>query len=308
MGDPDGLRGNFLDRLQQFRPVAMVGDHQWQLYSALLRPLPHHHPAGREGDQRFVEAPCPAFLKGGGRADDDRALEGGGIAFFERRGAQIAEIDALRDVIITQPCQRAVNINGIGITVVAEQTDDALRLAQRIGPDEVGAVGKLFDGDEQLGRFHARQRMMKHRQAEGGLCDEDIARHRLEGRAGGVHAALVVSRGDDAHPVHFHRDLRRTQHMACWMETDGNAVYLHLLAECHRLFAAAEILAITDAHYIQRLARGQHRAMAGAGVVGMTVGDERPRHRADGIDIKITRRAIKALGRGIQQLFRLHIH
>lgn len=92
------------------------------------------------------------------------------------------------------------------------------------------------------------------------------------------------------------------------METDGDAVHLHPLAECDRLLAAAEILTITDAHDIQRLARGQHRAMASAGVIGMTMGDERPRHGPHGIDIKITRRAIKALGRGIQELFRLHVH
>jgi hypothetical protein len=96
--------------------------------------------------------------------------------------------------------------------------------------------------------------------------------------------------------------------MAGGMETGDDAVHLHPLAECHCLLAAAEILTVTDAHDIQRLARGQHRAMAGAGVIGMAMGDERPRHRAHGIDIKIARRTIETLGRGIQELFRLHIH
>lgn len=74
-----------------------------------------------------------------------------------------------------------MDIDRLGITIIAQEPDDPLRLAQRISPDEMGTFGKLFDGGEQFGRFHTRQRMVKYWQAEGGFGDEDIAGHRLEG-------------------------------------------------------------------------------------------------------------------------------
>ena len=45
-----------------------------------------------------------------------------------------------------------------------------------------------------------------------------------------------------------------------------------------------------------------------ATLIGMAVGYQRARHRPHRVDIKIARRAIKTLGRGVQELFRLHIH
>ena len=60
--------------------------------------------------------------------------------------------------------------------------------------------------------------------------------------------------------------------------------YLHPIALGYlpvrqRLDRRGEALAIAHRHDVQRLGRGDHRPVAGAGVVGMAMGDDRPRHR-----------------------------
>src|SRR3546814_11528109 len=56
-----------------------------------------------------------------------------------------------------------------------------------------------------------RGRMAEHRQAEGRLGDEDVARDDFERRAGRVGAALVVAGDDDPFATIFHRDLRAAE-------------------------------------------------------------------------------------------------
>ena len=48
--------------------------------------------------------------------------------------------------------------------------------------------------------------------------------------------------------------------------------------------------------------RGQHMAVAGAGMVGMGVGDHRARHRPPGVDVEVARRAVQALRTGDDQV------
>jgi hypothetical protein len=124
--------------------------------------------------------------------------------------------------------------------------------------------------------------------------------------AGRVAAALVVARGDDARAVLFHRDLRRAQHMAGRMPAHRDAVDGDSLAIGRLLRRAGEILAVADAHDVERLARRHHMRMAGPGMVGMAVRDQRPLHRTDGIDEEIAGRAIEALGRGAKQILETH--
>ena len=114
---------------------------------------------------------------------------------------------------------------------LADQRDDALRLAERIGADEMGTFGEALHAFQKPGDLLAVVRMAEHRQAEGRLGDEDIAGHEFEAFAGRVAAALVVARDDDARAVLFNRDLGGPQHMAGRMEGDGNAVDCHRLAE-----------------------------------------------------------------------------
>ena len=60
-----------------------------------------------------------------------------------------------------------------------------------------------------------------------------------------------------------------------------------------RLRAAARLpFAHPGAHDGERLRRRQHRIMARAGMVGMAMGDHRPRHRTQGVDVEATGDAI----------------
>src|SRR6476620_3885124 len=81
----------------------------------------------------------------------------------------------------------------------------------------------------------------KHRQAERGLGDEDIARNRFERRAGGVGRVLVVAGGDDAGVLAGDRDLRRAQYMPCGMKLDRDLAELYLFAIADGLRATRKI-------------------------------------------------------------------
>jgi hypothetical protein len=203
----------------EFVPVAMVGDDQRQFHAALLGALADAHPARREGRDGIGKAPRPAVGEGRGRADHDRA----GKAFLGRRGrrspVQRAEIDALFALVeVAELRQRAVDVDRLVVARLAQQPDHALRLAERIGADHVGALGELRT-EASSARPRPRRRVAEDRQAEGRLGDEDVAGDRLEGQAGGVGLALVVARDDDRVP-RARRDLRRAEHMAGRMEGD----------------------------------------------------------------------------------------
>lgn len=71
------------------------------------------------------------------------------------------------------------------------------------------------------------------------------------------------------------------------------------------LTAAGEILAIADRHDRERLRRGDGDAVAGAGVVRMAMGDHRPVHGADRVDIEVARRAVEAARSGTEEIFGL---
>ena len=61
--------------------------------------------------------------------------------------------------------------------------------------------------------------------------------------------------------------------MASGMDFDGDVAKPQSLAIGNRLRGACEVLAIAQPHHVERFLRRQHRAMAGAGVVGMAMGD-----------------------------------
>ena len=167
-------------------------------------------------------------------------------AALDGRRPEVAEIDALRLVIFAELRQRAVDVDRLAVAGVADQPDDALRLAERIGADEMRALRELLGRFDELGDLVRVGRMAEDRQAEGRLGDEDVAADRLEGQAGGVGLALVVARGDDARAVMLDADLRRAEHMAGRVEGDGDAVDVDRLAEDRLLRRAGEILAVAQ--------------------------------------------------------------
>ena len=162
------------------------------------------------------------------------------------------------------------------------------------------ALGKQRDRMQELGDLAVGIAVAKHRQAERRLGDEDVALHQLERRAGRIGHVLVVAGGHDPQAVVLDRDLRRAEHMAGRMERHRDAADVQGLAVADRLRAAGEIVAVAQPHQVERLLRGQHAAVAGAGMVGMPMGDHGLVDRPGRIDMKAAGLAAEA-GRGRQQ-------
>ncbi len=137
------------------------------------------------------------------------------------------------------------------------------------------AIGKQPQRGEEPVDLQARAGMTEHRKPERRLGDEDVAGERLEGGAGRIRLALVIARGDDdLRPVR-HPDLGRAQNMAGRMEADFDRAEQQRLAIGDGLLRAGEFSAEAERHDGQRLARRQHGAMAGAGMIRVPVGDQR---------------------------------
>src|SRR5271165_6163547 len=94
--------------------------------------------------------------------------------------------------------------------------------------------------------------------------------------------------------------------MAGRMEFDADVAEPDLLAIGDRLRAACKILPIAQPHHVERLLGGQYRAMAGAGVIGMAMGDQGPLHGADRIDVKAAGLAAETGGSWQQEVLRTH--
>ena len=115
---------------------------------ALAGARAHPHPARGESRDRIGEAARPELLEGGGRAERDRAgeLRLGGVA----RRPQLAEHDAAALVVARERFHRAMQIDRPLVSGRADQRDHALRLAERIGADEMRALGKQRDRMQEL--------------------------------------------------------------------------------------------------------------------------------------------------------------
>jgi hypothetical protein len=134
----------------------------------------------------------------------------------------------------------------------------------------------------------------------------NIARNEFERDAGRIHDGLVIARGHDSQAVCLDGDLRRTEHVTrgikrhpCAAERDG-------LAVADRLRREGEGLAVTQAHQVERLLRGEHRAVASARVVGMTMRDHSLVHGPCGVDMETTDFAVHAGGRRQENIFGAH--
>src|SRR4029078_13073967 len=126
--------------------------------------------------------------------------------------------------------QRAVQIDRPLVACFAQQRDYPLALAEAVGADHMSAFGKLPVRPQQLRHLLARVAMLEHRQREGGLGDEEVARDELEGGAGEVGAALVVARYDDARALPLDQHLRAAEHMSGGEQRYGHVADADLLA------------------------------------------------------------------------------
>ena len=73
-----------------------------------------------------------------------------------------------------------MHVDRIAISGLAQERDHALRLAQQIGTDQMGALRKKRDRMQKLADFGLRIAVTENRQAECRLGDEHVAGHALE--------------------------------------------------------------------------------------------------------------------------------
>jgi hypothetical protein len=142
--------------------------------------------------------------------------------------------------------------------------------------------------------------MMEHRQGECRLGDEDVAGHRLEGRAGRVGPALEIARHDDALAFVCKHCLRRSQDVAGRREAHIDLADPYAFAIFQRLLVGIGHILEACAHDRQRFGSGQCRTMAGPRMVAMAVRDHGARHGDGRIDIEIAGLAIEAARRRIE--------
>ena len=123
---------------------------------------------------------------------------------------------------------------------------------------------------QQARDLAVRRRMAEHRQGEGGLGDEDVARHRFEAAAGGIGLALVVAADHGAAaapgrspPARCPARARRAAAADHPVDAAGPRPSRAAAAPPRPPGAEARV------HQRQRLAAGEHVAMARPGVVGM---------------------------------------
>ena len=308
MSDPHLSGARLANGLGEPVPIAMIGNHERQLDPALTGARPNPHPAGGEGAERIGEAPRPEILDLPRRAQHDLAREGriGAARASGRHLAQIAEIDAMRRIKRAEPLQGAMHVNRAVITRLAQERDDALRLAERVDADEMSPLGKEAQARKELVNLALGVRMAENRQAEGRLRDENVAGDDLEGRASRVASPLVIARDDDARAPRLDDDLRRTEHVTGGNEGHGDTVDLLALAWHRGLSGACEALPAAHRHDFERFACCHDGLMAGAGVIGMGMRDESALDRPHGIDEKPAERREEAAGGRGQEVDGLH--
>ena len=210
-------------------PVGMIGNHQRQFDAALARARAHPHPARGERRDRIGKAPRPEI--GGGADGGASVMVPARSAFFMPcTGRSSPSAMPRLSIVVRDLFHRAMQVDRRVVAGLADQRDHALRLAERIGADQMRALRKQRHRRQQLLHLVGGIAVAEHRQAERRLGDEDVAGHQLERRAGGIARVLVVAGGDDAGVLAGHRDLRRAQHMAGGMEFDRDVAEPDLLA------------------------------------------------------------------------------
>ena len=188
----------------------------------------------------------------------------------------------------------------------AEKRDHALRLAERIGADEMRPLREQRHRAKQFCDLLVRVAVAEHRQGEGCFRDKDVARHEFERRTSRIRHLLVIAGGDHAQTAGFDRDLRRAEHVAGGVKRHSRAAEIDAFAVADRLARTGKILAVAQPHEIEGFLRRQHGAVAGAGMVGMRVRDQRPLDRPRRIDMKRADFAAYAGRRRRQDVFRTH--
>ena len=167
--DPDVPGADIVGRPEELVPVGVVGQDQGQLDPALSGALLHRHPPGSEADDGVGEAPCPAVGDGTRGCYDDLALELVSRAPLAARGRrpELAQGNPMFLVKRAQAHQGAVDVDRPLPAGGAQMRDHPLRLAERVGTDDVAALGEHADRRQKPRDLAFRRRMAEDREPEG---------------------------------------------------------------------------------------------------------------------------------------------
>lgn len=154
MGHPDLLGTRFQNGAAKVVPVGMVGQDQRQLCPSLTRPRPNTHPPRGHRRDRITEPAGPTVRKLAGRTHDD--FTGKLLAALADR-FDIAKFDPLASVIGRQLLQCAVKVDRLFVTGRPQFCENTLRLAERIGTDQMGLLRKQLQRRQQLGNLLSRR-------------------------------------------------------------------------------------------------------------------------------------------------------
>ena len=177
-------------------------------------------------------------------------------------------------------CERAVQPDRPVVAGGAQQRDQPLGLAEAVGADEMRALGKRRERGEQPADLARVGLVAEHRQPEGGLGDEEVAAHELEGRRGRIGAALVVAGDHGAAAPMLDHHLGAAEDVAGRHQPHRHAAHADRLAVAQLLEAAGRLRPEPRPHDGDGLRRRQHRAVAGPRMIGMAVGDDGALDRA----------------------------
>ena len=138
------------------------------------------------------------------------------------------------------------------------------------------------------------RRVAEDGKPERGLGDEDVARDRFERGAGGIGPAFIVAGHDDPLALMVEDDLGRAEDVAGGHEADVDLADPDHFAISDRPPRLGTVAAFHDR---EGLGRGDHLAMAAAGMIGMAVGDQGERFGLGGIDPGVCRPDVDAFGK-----------
>ena len=92
----------------------------------------------------------------------------------------------MRAVKVRHPLDGAMQIDRAVVAGLAQKRDHTLRLPERIGADQMRAVGEQPTMFEELRDLRGSRRVAEDRQAEGRFRDEGVAADEFETRAGRI--------------------------------------------------------------------------------------------------------------------------
>ena len=140
--------------------------------------------------------------------------------------------------------------------------------------------------DDEVGVGPAVQR-----QAEGALSDEGVAADGLKRRAGGIGRAFVVATDHPDFAGDLDADLGAAEDVPGRVQRNECVADPARLVKRHALKRSATQTALQDLLIADR---GEGVFGEGARMVGVAVGDDRPRHRPPRVDVEVASGAVQA--------------